>query len=501
MLVAHYCVTAAHNKLAALIAMHVYRLTRLILKERPMTTDSNNPFALSRRQFLQSSATLAGVSTFIGCAVTPTLAAEEDYVLTVMPSPITLIPNTFTPAWTFNGQFPAPIVRVKQNRPVRIRVVNQLQEPTTIHWHGIRLNNAADGVPFLTQPPIQPGQSFLYEFNCPDAGTFWYHPHMNSLAQLSRGLVGLIIVEEEHPVNFDADLPLILKDWHLNDDGSFAPFSDPRAAARTGTLGNFATINGLQNAHFPLPAGGVARVRLANVDNTRVFNIGSTANAQVIAIDGNPVAKPYPLTQHGLGAGMRLDLAVTMPKEIGSKVTLTDQKGRFSFDMCTLEAVATDAKVLDTPPRLPMNPIDDPDLDNAMHVPLVFEWAGALTPNYGDPHAKSVFWTINKRAWEGAGPTSLPEPLVTIPLGRSVIFELHNATPHHHPIHLHGHTFTVLSSDQKSIIPFHTDTVLMSKYERVKVAIVADNPGDWMLHCHVIEHMKTGLMGFIRVQA
>ncbi|HEX4940104.1 MAG TPA: multicopper oxidase domain-containing protein, partial [Candidatus Kapabacteria bacterium] len=94
---------------------------------------------------------------------------------------------------------------------------------------------------------------------------------------------------------------------------------------------------------------------------------------------------------------------------------------------------------------------------------------------------------------------SIPEPLAKLQLGRSYIFNLRNVTPHTHPIHLHGNTWTVLESNQRKITPYHTDTVLVRRNEKVKVAFVADNPGRWMYHCHVIEHMKTGLMGYISV--
>ncbi|WP_413699695.1 multicopper oxidase domain-containing protein [Psychromonas sp. KJ10-10] len=108
---------------------------------------------------------------------------------------------------------------------------------------------------------------------------------------------------------------------------------------------------------------------------------------------------------------------------------------------------------------------------------------------------------INKRAWEGMGKNNIPAPLVKLELGKSYIFKLRNVTQYHHPIHLHGHTWTVLSSNKRKIFPqgYHTDTVLLGKNETVTVAFVADNPGRWMYHCHVIEHMKTGLMGFIEV--
>jgi FtsP/CotA-like multicopper oxidase with cupredoxin domain len=122
-----------------------------------------------------------------------------------------------------------------------------------------------------------------------------------------------------------------------------------------------------------------------------------------------------------------------------------------------------------------------------------------MTPADSDGKGHQDFWTINKRAWEGMSADNLPQPLATLQLGQSYIFDFHNATPHEHPIHLHGFTFTVLSSDKRDIVPYHTDTVLLEKYERARIAFVADNPGRWMYHCHVIEHMKTGLMGYIEV--
>lgn len=451
---------------------------------------------LTRRHCLQLGGLQFGGCLLASCATRP-LASVYDYVLRVQSTNITLIPGTSTPSWTYNGQFPGPTLRVRQNRPVRIKVENDLPEPTTIHWHGIRLNNAADGVPGLTQEPIPSGGSFVYEFICPDAGTFWYHPHVNSVEQLGRGLVGLLIVEEEQPVYFHQDLSLVLKDWHLNPDGSFAPFTSHRAAARMGTLGNHATINGATSQTLEVLAGSNVRLRIANLDNTRVFNLGADFPAQVIAVEGNPLAEPVPLTNHPLGAGMRVDLALQMPKQPG-KLHIIDRKGRFEFNLCELQVVPS-ALVPQPVPRLPMNPIPTLDLPNANRIPLVFEWSGALSPTTAGGQVDPVFWTINKRAWTDHSHMHLPEPMATLALGKTYIFELYNATPHHHPIHLHGYTFTVLWSDQRAITPYHTDTILLEKNERAQVAIVADNPGNWMFHCHVIEHMATGLMGYIRV--
>ncbi len=124
----------------------------------------------------------------------------------------------WTSIWGYDGTVPGPILRIQQGRPVRIAVENGLDEDTTVHWHGIRLLNAMDGVPGLTQPPIKPGESFVYEFTPPDAGTFWYHPHAGSLVQMGRGLAGPLIVEEAEPVAVDRDLLWMLQDWRLSGD-------------------------------------------------------------------------------------------------------------------------------------------------------------------------------------------------------------------------------------------------------------------------------------------
>jgi FtsP/CotA-like multicopper oxidase with cupredoxin domain len=424
-----------------------------------------------------------------------------DYILTAESAKARIASGGDSDILGFNGQFPAPVIRAKQGKLLRIKFINKLDEATTIHWHGIRILNSMDGVPNLTQPPIPPGGSFLYEFICPDAGTFWYHPHMNSVEQLGKGLVGALIVEEDTPQDYH-DVILGLKDWRLKNDGSYLPLSIPREAFRDGTLGTIATVNGMQKPTIEVPAGERLRLRFLNMDNTRVFNLSMRNNAAyIIAIDGSPIAAPLPLDVHPTGAGMRLDAGFICPDEIGVEIPVFDMKGRFGVEICRLKTVAPKTKTTKKVgiPALPINPIPAPDLSAAESLSFVFEWAGALSPSDAKGQVDHSFWLINRRAWSDHSHQHLPEPLATLSLGKSYIFELHNATPHHHPIHLHGLIFTVLESDKKDITPFHTDTILLEKNERAKIAFVADNPGKWMFHCHVIEHMKTGLMGYITI--
>ncbi|HCV40973.1 MAG TPA: copper oxidase, partial [Pseudomonas sp.] len=174
---------------------------------------------------------------------------------------------------------------------LRVRFINHLPVETTIHWHGIRLPLEMDGVPYVSQLPVKPGEYFDYKFRVPDAGSFWYHPHVSSSEELGRGLVGPLIVEEREPTGFRHERTLSLKNWHVDEQGGWLPFSIPREAARNGTAGRLITINGQPDAVTELPAGQVVRVRVLNLDNTWTYrlNLKGNCEAKIYALDGNPV--------------------------------------------------------------------------------------------------------------------------------------------------------------------------------------------------------------------
>ena len=158
---------------------------------------------VSRRALLLG-AGAAGLAEALPLRRTGAEPAIKEYRVAAKPATVNLTGKGHpdTAVWAYDGAVPGPELRVRQGQPVRITVVNKLDDDTTVHWHGIRLPNAMDGVPGLTQKPIRPGESFVYEFTPPDAGTFWYHPHADTLQQLGRGLAGALIVEETDPVDF-----------------------------------------------------------------------------------------------------------------------------------------------------------------------------------------------------------------------------------------------------------------------------------------------------------
>lgn len=455
---------------------------------------------LTRRQFVTTALSTTAISILPGCSVTqPKPNDPYYYKLTAEPSFHQLVSGVDTDILGFNGQIPAPTLIARQGVPITIEFTNKLSEPTTIHWHGLRIPIEMDGVPFLSQPPIMPGETFVYRFTPPDAGTFWYHPHMNSVVQLGKGLVGAIVVEEATPVKFDDEHTLILKHWHIDKQGQWKDLMVPRLSARMGTPGEYGTVNGEHKPTYTVPENGSIRLRVANVDNTMTYPLAiEGAEAWIIAIDGNPITTPRLLTQHKMGPGMRVDLAIIAPTA-NSSFQLVQKKGKYSFTLCQFTAAASSIVSPATIPALPLNPVPQLDLDNAITEHFVFEWEGAVTPADKAGKGKYQFWLTNRRAWEGMSANNIPAPLATLELDKTYIFDLKNNTQYHHPIHLHGHTFTVLELDGQPVEPFHTDTVLLGKYGRAKAAFVADNPGRWMYHCHVIEHMKTGLMGYISV--
>ncbi|MGW8271071.1 MAG: multicopper oxidase domain-containing protein, partial [Burkholderiales bacterium] len=150
-----------------------------------------------RRDFLRAALGLAAASAAprIGAATATARmlrASEARQALVGAAYPETEI-------WGYDGSVPGPLLRYRQGERLRVEFENALPEPTTVHFHGIRLPNAMDGVPYLTQPPIAPGARFVYEFDLPDAGTYWYHPHLGSHEQVARGLSGALIIEEDEP--------------------------------------------------------------------------------------------------------------------------------------------------------------------------------------------------------------------------------------------------------------------------------------------------------------
>jgi len=399
-----------------------------------------------------------------------------------------------------DGEVP-PVLRLRRGDPFALRLDNRLDEPTTIHWHGLRIDNRMDGVPFLTQPYVYGGDGFDYAFTPPDAGTYWYHPHCNTLTQMGRGLAGVLVVEDPSDPTFDAEIVLNLRDWRLGGDGQFIAQFRPRDAARAGTFGTVRTANWRQSPQYDAPAGGLVRLRLAATDVTRILALSvEGAEATVIARDGNPARERFALDHLMIGPGQRLDLALRMPDAEGAVAVLRDLRGTKPAALASFRAVGASLKrdVRDLP-ALAANPLPEPDLSAATQIPFILSASAEERPKDGICGSLGYnFWAINKVPWadDSGDPTA---PLAEMKAGRTYIFNVENPTPQLHPLHLHGLVFRPMNSNKQAIRPHFSDTYLIQPDEKVQLALVADNPGDWVFHCHIIEHQKTGMTSYVRV--
>lgn len=407
---------------------------------------------------------------------------------------------------SLSPEAPPPVIRLRQRHPFAADVTNSLLDYTAMHWHGIRLPNDMDGVPYLTQIPLGQGDSYRYAFTPEDAGTYWYHPHCMTMDQMARGLTGILIVEEEEDPGFDADLAVNLRDFRLGDDAQFIELYTAKGAARAGTLGTVMTANWQTELSIDQPSGSLVRLRLAATDTTRIYKLFlKDALGRIIAMDGHPlnVPMPWPSAEKPLllSPGQRVDLALKMPTAEGQRIDVMAQASGGALALVKLRAIGADQRrSLDELAELPPNPLSEPDLDQAKTGEFVFGWSPeGDAPNNGFCGSLgSNFWSINRRPWPGDAVEDVG-PLGRMKLGDSYILRLRNESPNDHPVHLHGMTFKPIRSNKREVLPNWSDTALLLRDETIDIALVADNPGDWAFHCHVIEHQKTGLAGYFRV--
>lgn len=452
---------------------------------------------MDRRGFLLTSAALALAPSVALSQGRPKVlragAARQSLVGAAYPS---------TDVWAYNGTVPGPELRFKQGERLRIEVENALGVTTTVHWHGIRLPNAMDGVPQLTQPPIAAnGGRFVYELDLPDAGTYWYHPHLGDGEQVGRGLYGPLIIEERDPPAVDRDVVWVLSDWRLDREARIrGDFGNSMDASHAGRIGNTVTVNGAIRERFAVRAGERIRLRLLNASSARIYGLSFEDHQPwVIALDGHPVA-PHWFERIVLGPGMRADVVLDCTAAPGSRHRVIDGFYRSrSYELLALE-YSDEAPLrphFEPAPRLPANPISQPDEANLERHRIVFG-GGMMGALPSQREHRGIFWTVNGKA------TQLQHhahaPLLNLRRGRSYALEFVNETSWHHPIHLHGHVFRVVSVNGKQTLPRQwADTVLLDPDSRAVIAFVADNPGDWMLHCHVLEHQASGMMAVVHV--
>lgn len=460
---------------------------------------------LSRRNMLKA----IGAASITGAVAGRTghAATSSGPLLEARPGLAHLAPAEYqpTPIWGYDGGVPGPTIRVRQGERLDRLFLNSLPQPSTIHWHGIRIDNAMDGVPGLTQSAVPPGGRFDYGFTPPDAGTYWYHSHNRTWEQMARGLYGALIVEETEAPDVDRDEVLLIDDWRLTKSAEITEdFSAMHDWSHGGRIGNWITVNGDGYWTSEARQNERLRLRLVNASNARIYSLSLKGLAGwIVALDGQPLAVPETAGQVSLAPAQRVDLIVDVIADAGTEASLVSHERGGSYAVAVYAVgPATATLRAAAPAPLPANPVAKiGSVRNARLVDLVMD-GGAMGGmrsallNGADTDIRSL--VRQGKAWAFNGHAEMTDtPLLSAQIGETVRIRMENRTRWPHAMHLHGHHFRQLLEEER-MGPLR-DTLLIQAGDSSEIAFVADNPGDWLLHCHMVEHAAAGMMTWIQV--
>lgn len=358
--------------------------------------------------------------------------------------------------FTLNGSSPGPLIQAKQGDLVEVTLVNEsVPDGATLHWHGIDVPNAEDGVAGVTQDAVPVGGKHVYRFKAKEQGTYWYHSHQVSSEEVRDGLFGTIVI------------------GGASDD----------VIAAIHTYDGKRTINGRTGQQrLDVAAGKKIRIRVINTDNTLVRTGLTGAEYKVVAVDGRDVHGPTPTrAAFPLAAGARVDLEAVVPATKALKL----EAGTVSMILGegdqpeSLPSATIDLLTYGTPAPLGLDPAK---------ADRRFEYKIGRTAGFLDG-VPGLWWTINGHKFPDV-------PMFMVAEGDVVVMTISNSSGQAHPMHLHGHHAVVLSRNgvAASGSPWWIDTLEVGDKETYEIAFVADNPGVWMDHCHNLPHASEGLM-------
>jgi len=403
-------------------------------------------------------------------------------------------PGVPSEMWTYNGTMPGPLLRANVGDKLIVHFTNHLPDETTIHWHGIRVPNNMDGTP-VVQSPVKPGESFDYEFILHDAGTFWYHPHVRSNIQVQRGLYGALVVNDPSEPVMGHELVMVLDDVLLDDTGALMP---PEAATSLesyfGREGNELLVNGRPSPTLRARPGVPQRWRFINAANARYFAMDLAGHEFVrVGGDGGLLEAPRASGQVMVAPGERADLVVKpeggpgqelevrwLPYDRGYGTGLRDPENLFSIKLEGLPATGG--------PTVPSQLRDIAPVDASGAQEQLIQ----LTEM---PMGSEMMLGINGVAAKDAVP-------ILAKTNQTQIWTIENTTKADHPFHLHGFFFQILSQD--GIAPSYMewkDTSNVRAQTTTKIVIPFDDrAGEWMFHCHILDHADLGMMATVMVE-
>jgi suppressor of ftsI len=447
----------------------------------------------------------------------------------------------------FNGQVPGPLIRVSQNSTITVRFHNRIDLPSTVHWHGVRLDNRFDGVPGLTQDSVLPGKDFTYTVHFPDAGVYWYHPHVREDIEQSMGLYGNLLVDSPDkdyysPVNREERL--VLSDLLVNGD-TLIPFGkEAPDFALMGRVGNLLLVNGEPGYALRVKRGEVVRFFVTNVSNSRTYNLSfGGAPIKVVAGDVSKFEREERVASVPIAPAERYVVEVKFDKPgryavLNAIQAINHYAGEFLPEVDTLGTVTVGAepavpdyakqfttlrantavskdvesyrKYFDKAPdksitltvnvnSLPLATVQFMNVDTAYFAPL--EWVDGMPDMNWLSTSKQVRWVLRDNA-SGKENMDIDWQVAKGSVVKLRIFnDPKSFHPMQHPIHLHGQRMLVVSRDGVPTKNFvWKDTAIIPVGSTVDLLIDASNPGDWMLHCHIAEHLGAGMMLVMHVR-
>ncbi len=441
----------------------------------------------------------------------------------------------------YNGQYPGPLIQAPQDATIVVEVTNEIQMPTTIHWHGIRLENRFDGVPGVTQAAIEQGERFTYEVHVPDAGMFWYHPHVREDVQQDLGLFGNLLVTSPDPAYYgpaNREEVLVLDDILMDDQG-LIPYGDSSPThALMGRFGNVLMVNGVTDHRLEVRRGEVVRFYLTNVANTRTFNVTfGDARVKLVASDVGRFEREQWVNSVVIAPAERyvVDVRFSEAGEVAIANTIqavNHFRGVFYPEVDTLSVVT----VVDEPlaedhaeafatlrtheavvaeidgfrswfGRAPDHELEATVRVQGLPTPIVLsmeadtlyvppiEWNDGMPMMNWLSTAEQVTWILRDVATGAEN----EEIHWQFEVGDVVKLRIHNSPdsfhPMNHPIHIHGQRFLVLSMDGRETENLvWKDTAILPVGSTMDVLVEMSNPGTWMIHCHIAEHLHAGMM-------
>jgi len=410
---------------------------------------------------------------------------------------VEVAPGVRADAWTYDGGIPGPLIRAHVGDRLVVHFTNHLPQPTTVHWHGIRVPIQMDGVPEVSQPAVQTGGTFTYDFVVPDAGLYWYHPHVMSAAQVGFGLYGALLVEDPaEQVGVADETVIVLSDIGINDHGALDP---PDSGGSTGMAfgreGGYVLVNGKVSPRLVVRSGAPARWRIVNAAKSRFFQIDLDGQKFTrIGGDGGLLEHSVTLDSLVMAPGERADVIVAPKLKPGSELQILSFPFNHGYGSVEFRA-AEQLMTLAVTNELPYDGVVTPQLRRRIEP---ISTAGATPVDLEFTLAQRADGTFEYGI--NGSPFAKRHPISAKP-GETQVWTLVNKTKWSHPFHLHGFFFQVLDESGKHVEPLEwKDTVNVPLEQTVKLVVrYDDRPGAWMFHCHILDHADGGLMGMVDV--